>query len=159
MGRVARRHGEPWFFLAEPGIRVGVPLHGGAFAVAADLLWPSGPADRIFHVLLALRVVVLHAQFFAVIHDRRATQCQVESAHQLRDRVVVLAIAVAIEGADLVVVADDVDRPSAAGIHRRDLTAEFGRRQFIHGGEHEVHRHLQLVVAVRSVVCLEFLDV
>src|SRR5215467_11155243 len=155
---VAGGHRQPWVLLAESGIYVSIPLHGSSFAVAADFFRPARASLRILHVFLAFGIVVLHANFFAVIHDGRAAQREIESTHHARDGVVVFAVAVAIVGADLVVVADDVDGPAARGVNGRDLAAKFRRRQLVDGGEHEVHRHLQFVI-VFAVVLLEFVDV
>src|SRR4029077_13787915 len=126
--------GEPWFLRAESGVRVSVPLHGGAFAVAADFLRPSGAADRILHIFLALGVVVFHSNFFAVIHNRSSAKSQVEGAHQLRDGIVVLAVPIAVVGADFVVVADYENRPSAGRINLRNLAAKLGRRKLVDRG-------------------------
>src|SRR5258706_10015444 len=83
MSFVAGWNGQPGILLAESRVRVGVPLHGGSFTVAADLLRPSGASDWILYVFLAGGVVVFHSDFFAVIHDRSSTKSQVEGTHHL----------------------------------------------------------------------------
>src|SRR6266403_5792711 len=158
MSFVAGWNGQPGVLLTESRVRVGVPLHGGSFAVAADLLRPSGASDWILYVFLARGVVVFHSDFFAVIHDRSSAKSQVEGAHQLRDGVVVIAVTVAVVGADLVVVADYENRPAACRIDLRNLSTKLGRRELVDRSEHEVHRHLQFVV-VGTVVLLELIDI
>src|SRR5437868_720661 len=127
MCRVARWNGQPRSFLAESGICVGVPLHGSAFAVAADFLWPSGAADGIFHIFFALGVVVLHADLFAVIHDRSAPKGEIEGAHEFRDGVVIFSVTITVVRTDLVMVANHIDRPTARLINSSDLSAKLRR--------------------------------
>src|SRR4029077_9175174 len=158
VGLVAGGNGQPRILRAESGVRICVPLHGGAFAVAADFLRPSGTADRILYIFLALGVVVFHSNFFAVIHDRSSAKSQVEGAHQLRDGIVVFAVTIAVVRANLVVVADYENRPSAGRINLRNLAAKLGRRKLVDRGKHEIHRHLTRVF-VGAVVLLELIDV
>src|SRR5262249_55831602 len=95
MRHVARRYWQPRLLGAEAGIGVGIPLHGRALAVAAVVARPVAAPDWIFPLRLGLGIVVLHADFFAVIHDGRAAQCEHERRHQLGDLVVVLTVGVA----------------------------------------------------------------
>src|SRR6185437_1460418 len=119
-------HGQPGLAVGEAGIGAVAPLHGGALTVAPLLLGPAAAAYGILYVLAARGVVIAHPDFFAVIHDGRAPKGQVEAGQQLGNLIVVLAVAVAVVGAGNVVIAENVDRPSAGGIHAGDLFAEFG---------------------------------
>src|SRR5258706_1649502 len=103
MSFVAGWNGQPGILLAESRVRVGVPLHGGSFAVAADLLRPSGASDWILFVFLAGGVVVFHSDFFAVIHDRSSTKSQVEGNHQHRNGSIILAITVSTLSTHIIV--------------------------------------------------------
>ena len=80
--------------------------------------------------------------------------------HRLKqgDRVVVLAISIAVVGADFVVIADHKNRPASRRVNLRDLFSKFRRGQFIDGGEQEVHRHLEFV-SMFSVILFQFGDV
>src|SRR6266536_711958 len=98
-----------------------------ALALASDFLRPPGAANRILHVFFALRIVILHTKFFAVIHDWRTTERQGKGAHHLRNRVVILPVSVAIVGTDTIVIADHKYRPSPNRIDQRNLAAEFRR--------------------------------
>ena len=52
------------------GWRVGgVPLHGGALAVAAFFFGPAGDADGVFYVFAAGGGGGGHADLFAVVHE------------------------------------------------------------------------------------------
>src|SRR5438094_4452423 len=87
---------QPGSHLAESRIGAVIPLHGSAFTIATLLVRPAQLANRILHVLLALGIVILHANLFAVIHDCRATQSQVHAGHQFGDLVIVLTVAIAV---------------------------------------------------------------
>src|SRR5215469_12146930 len=86
---VTGRNGEPRGRGAETRVGLVVPLHGRAFAVPAFFFRPTAAPDRIFHVIFTFGIVVLHATFFAVIHDGRAAQGEIEASHKFRDVVVI----------------------------------------------------------------------
>src|SRR5437879_12352662 len=69
VGLSARRNRQPRSRLAESRIRPIAPLHRRALSVAAFFQRPAQLADGILDLVLALRVVVLHPQFFAVIRS------------------------------------------------------------------------------------------
>ena len=125
---VARRNRQPGLMGAEARIFRVIPLHGRTLSVTSLVSGPAGSAFGIFHVLLPLGIVILHAKLFAVVHDGRAAQREVESGHQFRDVVVVGAIAVPVIGAFNIVVADHPRRPATGSVCGRDLPAEFRRR-------------------------------
>ena len=151
-------HRQPRSGGAESGVGLGVPLHRGALAIAAFFFGPAQLSHRILYVFRTFGIVVFHSNLFAVVHDGGAAQGQVERCHQFRDLVVVLAVAVAVVHATNIMVADDVHRPTAGVVDPLDLLAEIGGRQFVDGGEHEVHGHVHFIV-VLSVIFLELLDV
>src|SRR5207249_6699669 len=102
---VARRNRQPRNGLAEARIGTVIPLHGSALAVAALLLGPTDFADRVLYIFLAFGIVVLHPDLFAVVHDGGASQREIKSCHHLRDLIVVLAVAITVERAHNVVIA------------------------------------------------------
>src|SRR5579863_8856242 len=122
---IAGWNGQPRFCFAEAGIAGVIPLHGGAFAVAAFFQGPAELADGILHVLLAFWVIVFHADFFAVVHDGGSAEGQVKTRHHFGDVVVVRAVGVARVGTHDVVVGDDIDGPVSGGVHGGDVPAVF----------------------------------
>src|SRR2546422_4656859 len=96
VGLSARRNRQPRSRLAESCIGPIAPLHWRALSVAAFFQRPAQLADGVLDVVLALRVVVLHPQFFAVVQDRGPTQREVQRRHELGDGIVVHAVAVAV---------------------------------------------------------------
>ena len=134
---------------AEAGVSGVVPLHGSAFAVAADFLGPSGAAFRIFYVLLALGIVVFHPDLFAVVHDGAATEREIQRRHQLCNLVLVCFVPITVHIPGNVVIAEHVHRPSVYGIafYRSHFVAKCLGIELVYSGEVEVHRHLQFIVA------------
>ena len=149
------RHRQPGLRRREPSVRRIAPLHRSPLAVASLFLWPAPAPNRILHILLARRGVVLHPQLFAVVHDGRAVQSQVQPSHQLGNRVIMLTIAIAVIRANNIVVTDDPNWPMPRRLRRRDLAAQLRRRYLVHLGEQEVHRQLNFVV-VLPIVIVEF---
>src|SRR5438094_7377828 len=109
----AGRDRQPGSHLAESRIDVAIPLHGGAFAIATFLVRPAQLADRILYILFALGIVVLYANFFAVVHDGRAAQSQVHAGHEFGNLVIVLTVAVAAIRTHDVVIANNVHWPAS----------------------------------------------
>src|SRR5664279_1120947 len=112
MSFVTGWNGQPRSDGAESRIRRVVPLHRSAFTVAPFFYWPAQLADRIFYFFPGFGVVVLHTQFFAVIHDGCSAKGEVKAGHQFGDLVIVLSVAISIIGTDDIVVADDIDGPT-----------------------------------------------
>ena len=100
----------------------------------------------------------MHADFFAVIHDRGTAQCEVERGHHFSDIVVVRVVAIASVGADDVVIGDDVNGPVAGGIHGGNVFAILICGEALEAGHHQIHRHLQLVI-FGAVVILQLANV
>src|SRR5579864_2185200 len=94
MRLVAGRNRQPGRSFTEARIRSVVPLHGGALAVTSLFLRPPCFSNGILDVFLALRIVICHPNLFAVIHDWRAAQGQIQSSHYLRNGVVVNSVAI-----------------------------------------------------------------
>ena len=101
-----------------------------------------------------------HADLFAVVHLRRGARHQLERGHQLRNRVIVNAIAVAIPMAGLVMVIEEEFRPAAGRIvfDLIEELAELGRREFVQISDLEVHGQLDLVIML-AVHRGQFFDV
>src|SRR2546423_7428009 len=120
-------HRQPRLPVGEAGIGTVIPLHGRALAIAALLLRPTASSDRIFDFVASLRVVILHADLFAVVHDGRAAQREQQRGHQSCNLIIVLAIAIAIVVPHLVVIAKDPHWPPMRWIlvPLGDLLAEF----------------------------------
>ncbi len=140
--------------------RIGgrTPLHRCTLAVAAFFLRPAIFPDHVPHIFQPFRIVRRHSNLFPVIENRRTAQSQQHRRHQLRNRIIVFPIAIAIHPPPDVVIAEYKRRPP---LHRitldgSDLRAECRRTQLIHHGEVEIHRQLQLVI-VRAIVSREFL--
>src|ERR1700733_11605581 len=129
MGFVGRRHGKPRRPLRETGVVATAPLHRSAFTVSALFFRPTCSPNWVLNIFFPCRRRGFHANLLAVIHNRSATQREVQSGHYFRDLVIVHSIAVAIVGAHDVVVADYKRGPARGAIYRGNLLAEFGGRQ------------------------------
>src|SRR5436305_95586 len=91
---------------AEPGIVIGVPLHGSTFTVAALLFRPPGDADRISHLLLGGGNYSGHFDFIAVIHQGRVACHEQNRCQHLVYGSVVYAFAVAESCARVIVIVE-----------------------------------------------------
>src|ERR1700758_868655 len=138
MRLVAGGNRQPGLSLAEARMGRIIPLHGRAFAVPSLFLGPPRFSLWILHIFLARGVVVLHPDLFAVIHDGRAAQREIEASQHFRDLIIMLSVAVTVIRAHLVVIAYDKNRPTAGGLDRCNLLAKFRRREFVYSGEHEI---------------------
>ena len=99
-GFVAGGEGEPGLGVgAEAGLRVGgVPLHGGALAVAAFFFGPAGDADGVFYILATGGSGRGHADLFAVVHEGGGASGEEDGGDDFGDGFVVDAVAEAVPG-------------------------------------------------------------
>src|ERR1700733_1918820 len=95
-----------------------------SLAVAPFFFRPCLASDRILHIFLARRRSGLHSNLFSVIHNRGSRQSRVQSRHDFRNLVVVLAISISIRGACDVVVADYKCGPARSSVQGCNLLAE-----------------------------------
>src|SRR6202035_8695 len=91
---VAGRDGQPRYAARETGVGAVIPLHGRALAVSSFFLRPTYAANRILHIFLTRGIVVLHSNFFAVIHDWCAAKSQIKGPHQFSYSLIVLPVPV-----------------------------------------------------------------
>ena len=152
---VCRRNRKPRRSFGKTRILAAIPLHGSAFAVATFFFGPTRAANRILYIFPAGGRRRFHSDLFSVVHDRRAAQREIKRCHQLRDLVVVLAIAIPIVGTHDVVVADHESRPSRCGVYGSYLLTELRGRQLVDHGEKKIHGQLQFIITF-SVILVEF---
>ncbi len=102
----------------------------------------------------------MHADLLAVVHQRGGPGSEEHGSEQLVDLVVVDAVAVAIDGADIVVIVEDDERLGAMNLclDLFDVLAEVSRAQLgviaVEANQH-IHGELQFIVGGAAVPFVE----
>src|SRR5258706_12678057 len=138
MRLVSAGFGKPRRSFGESGVVAAVLLHGSAFPVPALFFWPTCTPNRILPLFFACWRRGFHSNFFSVIHDRSSAQLEIKRRHELRNLVVMLAIAVSIIGTHNIVVADHKRWPAGCLVDSGNLLAEFRWQQLVHHSEKKI---------------------